>query len=76
MVAPAIAAIGTGLTSAFSMAGEAIKTEAYSIIANLISVIKVVVMYIYNWMIKFWSWFAENPIGGVTLLANMWVLAS
>lgn len=69
--------LGSGVgTIAPEVIGESLKTEAYSIIANLISVIKVVVMYIYNWMMKFWSWFAENPIGGVTLLANFWVISS
>ena len=68
--------VGTALTSAFARAAEAVKTEAYSIIANLISILKTVVMYVYDWMSRFWSWFSENPVGGITLMANLWVLAS
>jgi len=76
MAVAALAGVGTSLTSAFARAAEAIKTEAYSIIANLISILKTVVMYVYDWMSRFWSWFSENPIGGITLMANLWVLAS
>jgi len=76
MAGAALAGVGTSLTSAFARAAEAVKTEAYSIIANLISILKTVVMYVYDWMSRFWSWFSENPIGGMTLMANFWVLAS
>ncbi|RLF42865.1 MAG: hypothetical protein DRN17_07145 [Thermoplasmata archaeon] len=75
-MAGVLSTVGTSLTSSFARAAEAVKTEAYSIIANLISLLKTVVMYVYDWMSRFWSWFADNPVGGMTLLANFWVLAS
>ncbi|MCK4329666.1 hypothetical protein KAX02_07465 [candidate division WOR-3 bacterium] len=71
-----IAGVATGLQTAMASAIETVKTEAGSIIANLISILKVVMMYVYNWMRQFWDYFASNPIGGMTLLANFWVLAT
>jgi len=59
---------------AVARGGEAIKTEVTAILANLVSLIKMVLMYVYEWMMRFWSWFSENPIGGVTFLANVYVL--
>lgn len=76
MVAPAIAAVGAGLQAGMASAIETVKTEAGSIIANLISILKVAMMYAYNWMLRFWDYFSSNPIGGMTLLANFWVLAT
>jgi hypothetical protein len=35
-----------------------------------------VINYIYSFLQKVWSYFAENPTGAVLLLANIWVLAS
>lgn len=69
--------LGTGGgTTLIENALETVKTEVYSIIANLISVIKVVLMYVYQWMMRFWSWFSENPIAGVTFMANVYVFMS
>jgi len=75
-MAGVIAGAGTAVSTAMASAIETVKTEAGSIIANLISILKVVMMYVYNWMLKFWDYFASNPTGGMTLLANFWVLAT
>lgn len=64
------------VSRSLAQAVETVKTEAYSIIANLISLVKVVMMYVYDWMQRFWSWFSENPIAGVTFLANVYVFLS
>lgn len=72
-----VEALGTGVgTTAFETVIESVKTEAYSIIANLISILKLAMMYVYQWMLRFWDYFSSNPIGGMTLLANFWVLAT
>lgn len=64
---------GAGAAAAVAQGVETVKTEVTSIIASLISLIKVAMMYIYDWMVRFWSWFSENPIAGVTFIANMYV---
>jgi len=66
----------SGMSTAMASAVETVKTEAGSIIANLISILKIAMMHVYQWMLKFWDYFSSNPIGGMTLMANFWVLAT
>jgi len=70
-----IGVVGTGAgTIAPEMIAESVKTEVYSILANIISLVKVTMMYIYNWMTRFWGWFSENPTAGVMLMANLYIM--
>jgi hypothetical protein len=55
---------------------ESVVDEARSIVTAIISILRMVINYIYSFLQKVWSYFAENPTGAVLLLANIWVLAS
>ena len=70
----AIQAALAGRAGSLARAWESVETEVKSILANLISLIKQALMYVYEFMLRFWTWAAENPKAFVTILANWWVL--
>jgi len=63
-----------GIATSVARAWESVEVEVKSIVANIISMIKQALMYVYEFLLRFWSWAAENPKAFITILANWWVL--
>jgi len=65
-----LVSLGAGITGILGDVAEKVE----SAITAVINVLKTILSYIYMFMLRFWSFVAENPKGALTLFANIWVM--